>query len=380
MEAFVWDQHFSTGLDRVDGAHHDLVRLINELGETLIHGDAGAPEALQAAFDRLADYARHHFADEEALMREGGVAARHRATHHQHHAGFVDQLSKIWSARAAMSRPAEALHGFLRSWLAFHILGVDHSMARQMALIQAGKSPDEAYEIELTRDDHATTALLKAIGNLYKVLSQQNADLVAANLRLEERVAERTSELARANQALSELNLRLEALSNSDGLLGIANRRYFDQTLDSEWRRAMRLGQAVSLLMIDVDHFKLYNDCYGHQAGDRCLRAIAQAVRSPAALKRPGDLLARYGGEELVVLLPNTERAGALCTAQAIQRAIAALQLPHGGSPVAAEVTVSIGAATQWPVRQSAPAALLTSADQALYAAKEAGRNRISVA
>jgi diguanylate cyclase (GGDEF)-like protein len=177
---------------------------------------------------------------------------------------------------------------------------------------------------------------------------------------------------------LTDLNHRLEALSNTDGLLEIANRRHFDAKLDEEWRRAHRQQQPLSLLMIDVDYFKRYNDRYGHQAGDRCLQSVAMA--SLAALRRPGDLLARYGGEELAVILPNTEQNGAMLVAQAIQGGLAELRIPHSGSVVADHVTVSIGVATMVHDKQTHGAQLLAAADHGLYSAKEGGRNRICTA
>ena len=376
MEAFVWNRHFTTGLERVDQEHHQLVTLINQLGEALIAGPVQEPESLQATFGQLADYARYHFAEEERLMEEAGVSPLHRDPHRRHHVDFVEQLSSMWNSRNSMANAAETLHGFLRSWLGFHILGEDQSMARQIALIRSGKSPDQAYqEVHSSRSDNATVALLTALHNLYHVLSGQNRDLAAANFRLEERVAERTEQLALANQALTDLNHRLEALSNTDGLLEIANRRHFDAKLDEEWRRALRQRQPLSLLMIDVDYFKRYNDSYGHQAGDRCLQSVARAARS--ALRRPGDLLARYGGEELVVVLPNTEQNGAILVARAIQRGLGNLRIPHADSPVADQVTISVGVATMVPDKQTNSAQLVAAADHALYSAKEDGRNRI---
>ncbi len=375
MKTFVWDQHFTTGLERVDKQHHRLVDLINRLGESLIAENATDDAALRSVFDQLADYARYHFSEEERLMLDWGVASRHRAPHQKHHAQFVEQLSSMWNSRGTMSNPGEVLHGFLCAWLGFHILGEDQEMARQIAVIRAGESPEKAFDRVPKPVDNSTAALLAALSSLYHVLSEQNRDLASANQRLEERVAERTEELARANQALTEFNLRLEVLSNTDGLLGIANRRYFDDRLAAEWRRALRDRQVVSLLMIDVDHFKHYNDTYGHQAGDRCLQTVAQAALS--VIKRPMDLLARYGGEELVVLLPNTDLNGATGTAQNIRNAISSQHIPHAGSSVSGEVTVSIGVATMAPDQATGYAALIAAADKALYAAKECGRDRV---
>lgn len=372
METFVWDEHFTTGITSVDDQHRQLVHLINRLGASLIAGSEVGQDELQQAYDELSGYARRHFREEEALMHQAGLSARFRRTHHQHHEEFVQQLARMWSTRHSTPQPAVVLHGFLRAWLAMHILGEDQCMARQMAARRAGVPAEQAYEQEEARGDNATAALLMAIHSLYEVMSQQNAGLVSANQQLEARVAERTQALEQANQSL-------EALSNSDGLLGIANRRHFEQRLQAEWRRAAREHQALSLLMIDVDHFKRYNDHYGHPAGDQCLQAVTRAAAAPVALKRPADLLARYGGEELVVLLPDTPADGALAVAQDIRHAISALALPHAASPLAPIVTVSIGAATLRPTPQTDAAALVAAADAALYAAKHGGRNRVAV-
>jgi hemerythrin len=226
--------------------------------------------------------------------------------------------------------------------------------------------------------DNATAALLQALHNLYRVLSEQNRDLAAANLRLEERVDARTRELADAIRALTQANGRLEILSRTDGLLGIANRQCFDNALEQEWRRARRERKPLGLLMLDVDHFKRYNDTYGHPAGDRCLQSIAGAA--VAAVRRPGDLVARYGGEELVVLLPDTAAEGVRTVGLNIIAALAELRLPHAASPVAEYVTVSIGAATTTPDAHGQAARLIAAADRALYAGKEAGRNRVCAA
>lgn len=376
METFCWDEHFTTGIEPVDREHRRLVQLINVLGESLIVGQGQEPAALQATFDDLAAYAREHFRREEVLMAHEGLATDAQVAHQQHHAEFALQLGLMWTSRDATPNPAEVLHGFLRAWLAMHILGEDQSMARQIRAIQAGMSAVDAYQREASRDDNATAALLLAIQGMYRVLALQNADLMQANQRLEARVLERTQALAAANTELTALNQRLEALSNSDALLGIANRRHFDIRLDAEWRRGLREQHPLSLLMIDVDHFKRYNDHYGHPAGDLCLQAVSRAVGAPPALSRPADLLARYGGEELVVLLPDTPAAGAWVVAGHIQDALARLQLPHAASPVAPVVTVSMGVATRLPHPGGTAAELLAAADSALYAAKAAGRNR----
>jgi diguanylate cyclase (GGDEF)-like protein/hemerythrin-like metal-binding protein len=375
MQTFAWDQNFVTGLASVDEQHRQLVHLINRLGESLINGRETDQGTLQALFEQLAEYARYHFEDEERLMREANIAPEHFELHRRSHQGFIDQVSTMWNSRGSMTNPAEVLHGFLMAWLGFHILGEDQVMARQIARIRAGESPAEAYAMDAASKDHATAALLRALRNLYLVLSEQNRDLADATLRLAQRVAERTRELSQANQALSDANRQLERISRTDGLLEIANRRYFDERLDEEWHRAAREHKPLALLLIDVDYFKRYNDTYGHQAGDRCLQAVAGAARS--VLSRPGDLLARYGGEELGILLPNTETNGANAVALNVCAKVAALQIPHSASAVVAYITVSVGVAAMAPERQASSDQLVFAADRALYSAKENGRNRV---
>jgi diguanylate cyclase (GGDEF)-like protein len=175
---------------------------------------------------------------------------------------------------------------------------------------------------------------------------------------------------------LQDAQDELRKLSRSDALTQLANRRHFDEHLQHAWARASLDGQALSMLMIDVDHFKAYNDFYGHQAGDACLKAVAKALLG--STRRPDDLVARLGGEEFGVLLQNTDPVSARATADRVCEAVAALRLQHVQSTAAAWVTVSVGVVT---VRAKAPPAspqdMLSRADQALYDAKRAGRNRV---
>ena len=181
-----------------------------------------------------------------------------------------------------------------------------------------------------------------------------------------------------AEERLATLNAELAHVAASDALTGLANRRRFDEALVTEWRRAARDGSRLSLLMIDVDRFKLYNDAYGHPEGDACLRAVAAALRD--LVRRPGDLVARYGGEELAVLLPCTDPAGATKVAERCRAAVAALARPHGGNVACGGiVTVSVGCATAGPAetRDAEPATLVEAADTRLYEAKRTGRDRV---
>lgn len=171
-----------------------------------------------------------------------------------------------------------------------------------------------------------------------------------------------------------EAQCELERLATKDGLTGLANRRIFDETLQTEWRRAARESKPLSLLMVDVDHFKGYNDHFGHQAGDECLKRIAEAMARSAL--RNSDLVARYGGEEFAIVLPDVGADGAELFGQRIRSAVEQLQMPSA-NPDGHVVTVSIGAATTAALTSVTPALLLGAADSALYQAKHGGRNRV---
>src|SRR5450830_662467 len=184
--------------------------------------------------------------------------------------------------------------------------------------------------------------------------------------------------LREARDSLNELNATLQRLALEDGLTGLANRRHFDLALQEELSRATRNASSLALIMIDVDRFKQYNDIYGHAAGDECLRQIGRAVKNVS--RRSGDLAARYGGEELAVLLPNTDLAAALEIAENLRHTIDALKIAHAGNPVG-NVTVSAGIDALMPARaEHLPETLIRQADQALYQAKKQGRNQVCAA
>ena len=181
-------------------------------------------------------------------------------------------------------------------------------------------------------------------------------------------------ELHEAKTALEANNAALQLLALSDSLTGLANRRHFDATLDVEFKRAMRDGAPLALVMFDVDYFKKFNDYRGHVEGDAALQMVSRALL--AGQRRPGDLAARFGGEEFAILLPDTDQDGALAVAESIRAAIAALAFPHGASPLRI-ITVSAGAHSLIPQRGQPPRALIEAADRGLYRAKARGRNGV---
>lgn len=220
--------------------------------------------------------------------------------------------------------------------------------------------------------------LLLWVGGTYSRRLQQELDeqvrlrgeITLANQGLETKVQQRTAELQAANQ-------QLEIASNTDGLTGLSNRHKFDQVWAQEWQRAVRQGLPLAVVMIDVDHFKTYNDHFGHPAGDECLRRLAAVLAR--SVRRAGELAARYGGEEFVVVLPGVDENGALQEAERIRTEVFQLGIPHGGSSAAPVVTVSLGVAARVPQRAEGLYQLLQEADDALYQAKNSGRNRVRV-
>ncbi|WP_092343956.1 diguanylate cyclase domain-containing protein [Desulfuromusa kysingii] len=185
------------------------------------------------------------------------------------------------------------------------------------------------------------------------------------NLELEQIISARTKELAEANRLL-------QIQSNTDGLTNISNRRHFDHLLSQEWNRNQRSGTPLAVIMLDIDHFKSFNDLYGHLVGDHCLQSLAQGLAQ--STRRVGEVVARYGGEEFVILLPNADKQAAFAVAEHIHQKVLSLAIPHATSPRGI-VTVSLGVASVQPSNQQLPVELLRLADAALYRAKLAGRD-----
>lgn len=200
---------------------------------------------------------------------------------------------------------------------------------------------------------------------------------VLARVRTHLRLRQMQRELALKNAELAAANEELERLARQDFLTGLANRRTLDEFLETEWRRLTRERAPLSVILMDIDFFKGYNDQYGHGQGDECLQQVAAAI--DATVKRPADLAARYGGEEFCVVLPGTDGPGALAVAEDIRLAVAGLAIPHAASKVAGHVTISLGVAAAVPSPEGHPLPLVKQADEALYRSKDEGRNRSSL-
>ena len=247
-----------------------------------------------------------------------------------------------------------------------------YDAARQMR----ESHPDEWVPIIFLSSKEADQDLDRAIeagGDDYLVKPVSYV-VLNAKIRALQRIESTRSKLLETSRELAAANRELENLSRQDGLTGIANRRYFDSYLLAETRRASRDRQHISLILADVDYFKAFNDYYGHQAGDDCLRRVATALKSVA--RRPADLAARYGGEEFAIVLPGTQLDGALDVAKTLAREIETLSILHVRAGSYDRISLSQGIASVIPASDASPESIIELADQALYQAKQQGRNR----
>ncbi len=266
------------------------------------------------------------------------------------------------------------LNFLISRWLARPILSL-HQASQKITRGDFSQQP-------IPRGVKELAALSDSFGLMSQEIQQSRQELEEYSRSLEQKVSDRTEELqaevkkrAVAEASLRKANQELSDLAYIDGLTQIANRRQFDDRLRQEWYRLQREQTSLSIILCDVDYFKQYNDTYGHQVGDQCLRLLAVAIS--AAARRAADLPARYGGEEFVVILPNTPLIGAVQVAKMIQERVANLILSHKSSPVSKQVTLSLGVVTLIPNDEHDIESLLAEVDRLLYQAKTTGRNRI---
>ncbi len=287
---------------------------------------------------------------------------------------------------------------------AFQLLGIDQSGSRPLSVdlilmdimmpemdgieaVRQIKAVDQFREIPIimvtAKSDPVDLQLAFAAGAMDFICKPLNKvellTRVRSVLRLVHEINRRKAretELLEVMRQLEEANHMLLRLSRLDGLTGVTNRRQFDDYLDQEWRRALRENMPLSLVMLDIDGFKDYNDAHGHQAGDECLKQVAGAISR--ALNRPGDLVARYGGDEFVMILPGTPAEGAMRVAETMREKVQSLGLSRSNHSLKECVTISLGVATLYPSRDTSPSILVAAADQALYQAKQSGRNRVA--
>lgn len=362
MESFKWGQHFVTGLQEVDDQHRRLVSMINSLGE-IIADNAVDRDRLLAMFGELSDYAGEHFSCEKRLMGEVRVDRRHVDAHVRQHGDFVRDITAMAaSLDDDLAENARALLQFLIHWLAFHILGTDQNMARQIAEVRQGAAPEAAFEQSETGRNPSTEPLVKALNGLFDIVSRRNKELLALNSALESRVAERTEKLVKANEALKKLAI-------TDHLTELPNRRFMMGQLQLLFEEATLDAHPLSCLMVDVDGFKEINDSFGHDAGDQVLKRLALTIRHSV---RSDDIVCRLGGDEFIIVCPYTALPGAMYLGEQIRKIVSSLEVKTG--PGVWEGSISVGAScTTQGIKDAS--SLLKAADEALLKAKRSGRN-----
>jgi len=371
MKPFLWDKHFITGLVGVDNQHKNLVDLINGFGERISAGNGLSKLSIDNMLNELADYAKYHFHTEEKLMRETGVDQRHITQHCAEHQQFMKDISMMYS-QLSTDKPesAASLLEFLIYWLAYHILGIDQSMARQVSFIQDGMDAADAYyAIELDKEN-ATEPLLIALNGLFQQVSERNLALIKLNQTLEQRVEERTKELV-------EANLHLEQMALTDLLTTLPNRRHAMQSLAKAWQFSTTHNVPLSLIMIDADGFKEINDSYGHDAGDQVLKALSNQLINAF---RTDDIVCRMGGDEfmggdeLMVICHNTPLAGALHVAELARKSVAEMKVSVGTGYWDGSISLGVASRNQTTAQRED---LIKLADNAVYEAKRMGRNQV---
>ena len=364
MESFRWNEQFLTGIAMVDEQHHHLVDVINQFSTLLSNEESVTLNDISEIFNELADYTRYHFAEEEALMRESHVDARHMQRQFDAHVHFVTEIEHMHdSIVPGDNNGARLLLRFLIDWLAYHILGLDQMLAKQVELIRTGSTPEQAY-VAIEQNRHSQIEpILYALESLFSVVSERNHQLREANQSLEEKVAQRTKSLEEANQ-------QLIALSLTDALTGLPNRRHALQWLSMIWEQSSS-ELPVSCMMIDADNFKQINDKFGHDAGDIVLKTLSSTMNDAL---RSDDLLCRLGGDEFLLICQNTDLKGAMYLAEQIHKKVNTLMVAAGAGFW--QGSISVGVAVRSPEMRDFEA-LIKSADEGVYKAKRNGRNRI---
>lgn len=361
---FEWNPLLNTGLEEADRQHQHLLNLINSFGDAVANRLVNESD-VATLYDELVDYTCYHFEEEERLMVQAHIDPRHFTEHTRMHQSFIAEVGRLYQHyRNNQQEGGDNLFEFLLNWVAYHIMGTDMAMARQLQAIASGTDPQAAYEREGKHSDQRTAMLLRSLKNLFEQVSQRNYQLTELNHSLEEKVRHRTRELETANT-------HLEKLASTDSLTGLVNRRRAMEILRLLWKESTTNQQPLSCMMIDADNFKQINDRYGHDAGDEVLRVLAREL---TAAVRTDDSVCRLGGDEFMLICPTTDAAGAKYLAQQLHRHINSLKIPAGEG--CWQGSISVGVATR-TLDMNSIEDMIKAADRSVYAAKAAGRNCI---
>jgi hemerythrin len=299
-------------------------------------------------------------------MERGRLDPRHAQSHLAAHRAFTAEIEAVTASGVPEPARLRGLVEYLVHWLAYHILEIDQSLARQLRAIEAGASPLDAFDHDAKAKTLSTQPLLTALSGLFQAVSERNRELRALNRELEARVAQRTAELEDANR-------RLQELATQDELTGLPNRRFAMLTLARLWEERSRYGGALSVLLLDADHFKPVNDRFGHAQGDALLRALAERLRNAT---RGSDVVCRLGGDEFLVICPRSDARQAAVAAARILAAQVPLSTPEGVECWNGSTSIGLAQATEAMARVDE---LVAAADRALYSAKRKGGGQFVV-
>ncbi len=367
MDSFLWTDQFMTGLSEVDRQHKHLVGIINRFGASLSDNEVVLAD-IAAVCAELFDYVTYHFQEEEALMSQVEVDRRHVGVHVEEHRVFLAEATSIFAGVSAdNAEAARQLLRFLLPWLAFHILHADQNMSRQIVSIRSGSTPGKAYVEGEHSVDSATEPLVGALSGMFHLVSDQNEKLDQANRSLEAKVAARTKEL-------SEANRRLEELALTDSLTGLPNRRHAMRRLADLWGESTQAGTPLVCVMIDADYFKAVNDNHGHDVGDTVLYELSRTLQDSL---RNDDVVCRLGGDEFLLICPNTDLDGGMRVAELTHEAVSKLHISTGDDFWHGSISAGVAFRT---ADMKNFEALIKQADEGVYAAKQAGRNCVRTA
>lgn len=363
FEVFPWNRNFETGIKIIDEQHKVLVDLLNSLANTLTKDDT--VELLQV-FEELADYAKYHFETEETEWKPYFGDDPWLKAHREAHACFMPDVTKVMREKGD-SNLRELIRDtvkFLIRWLAHHIIDDDRRMAIVLHEMDSGVPLDEAKSKADKQMSNSDQVLIDTVLIMYDQISSRTLSLMRE--RVERKKIER-----KLGQAMHEM----EQLAITDQLTGLHNRRHFDEVFEQELRRARREKRMLIFIMLDVDHFKLLNDRYGHLDGDAALQKVAHKLSE--LCRRPGDFIFRLGGEEFGILLTEQSSRNGDLFAERIRVELEGLGIPNLDSRVADHVTISAGLVAKIPDASDTMNSYMRAADDRLYRAKTSGRNKI---
>ncbi|MTI09693.1 GGDEF domain-containing protein [Curvivirga aplysinae] len=366
INVFPWNEQYNTGIAEIDEQHKKLVQLLNELAGTLTQDDN---DQILYALDQLVDYAKYHFDCEEKIWSEIFENDSWFKGHKTNHVSFLPAILKMKKDQEhlPLSEVTENMVRFLIRWLIFHIIDDDMRMASAYRYCQAGKPLSEAKMLAKKEALDSSRILIDVILDMYESISSHALDLMRER-----------SQRKKAEEKLQKAYDELQKLAVTDKLTGLYNRHHFEQIFDSELKRAIRDQKALSFIMLDIDHFKLLNDHYGHAEGDTALEKLG--VELKRLCRRPTDFAFRLGGEEFGILTVEENDQASLQFAELIRKSVKDLEIPNICSMVADVVTISLGVVSKIPTVEDSLDEFMKLADDRLYQAKTNGRNQVVAA